>query len=109
VNYLYLAIAIILEIVATSFLKTSEGFTKLVPSVICAIGYAIAFYCMSLTLRTVPVGIAYAIWSGTGIAVIALIGWLVFKQALDVPGFLGITLILSGVIILNVFSKAAPH
>jgi len=108
-NYLYLGIAIVLEIIATSFLKASEGFTKLVPSVISLLGYAIAFYCLSLTLRTIPVGIAYAIWSGVGIAVIALIGWLVFKQPLDLPGFIGVSLILIGVIVINVFSKTASH
>ncbi len=108
-NYLYLGIAIIMEIIATSSLKASEGFTKLAPSAISLIGYAIAFYCLSLTLRTIPVGIAYAIWSGVGIAVIALIGWLVFRQPLDLPGIIGITFILVGVIILNVFSKTASH
>lgn len=108
-NYVYLAIAIGLEVIATSALKGSEGFTKLGPSLISLIGYAIAFYCLSLTLRTIPVGIAYAIWSGAGVALVTLIGWIVFKQTLDLPAILGVALILVGVLVINIFSKTASH
>lgn len=107
--YVYLSIAIIMEIVATSALKASDGFTKLEPTIISVIGYVIAFYCLSMTLRTMPVGIAYAIWSGVGIAALALIGWLVFRQPIDTAGMIGLTLIIAGVIVLNVFSKTSAH
>jgi multidrug transporter EmrE-like cation transporter len=105
-KWLILGIAIVAETIATSALKSSEGFSKLWPSVIVLIGYAIAFYCLSLTLRTIPVGIAYAIWSGVGIALITLVGWLAFGQKLDAPALIGMALIVAGVITMNVFSKA---
>jgi small multidrug resistance pump len=108
-TYLFLSLAIAFEIIATSALKASEGFTKLVPTLIAVVGYSIAFYCLSLTLRTMPLGLAYAIWSGAGIAILAVIGWLVFKQPLDLPGFVGLALIIIGVTVLNVFSKSAVH
>src|SRR5690606_8888421 len=108
-NWFYLALAITAEVIATSFLKPSEGFTRLWPSVAVVIGYGVAFFMLSLTLRTIPVGIAYAIWSGVGTVLIAIIAWLIFGQRLDVPGVLGIGLIIAGVVILNVFSKAAAH
>ena len=107
--YLFLALAIVAEVVATSALKASHGFTRLWPSLLVVIGYAIAFYCLSLVLRTVPVGVAYAIWSGVGVALIALIGWLVLDQPLDLPAVIGIALIVSGVAVLQLFSKAAAH
>lgn len=108
-NYVYLAIAIIAEVAATSALKMSDGFSKWLPSVIVIVGYGIAFFCLSLTLRSIPLGVAYAIWSGAGVALVTVIGWLVFKQTLDLPAMVGILLIISGVLVLNLFSKTAPH
>ena len=106
-HWIYLAIAIVAEVIGTSALKASDGFTKLYPSLVVAVSYGISFYCLSLTLRTVPVGIAYAIWSGVGVVLVSLIGWLVFNQKLDLPALLGITLIAAGVAVLNLFSKSA--
>ena len=108
-HWIYLAIAIVAEVIGTSALKASDGFTKLYPSLVVAVSYGISFYCLSLTLRTVPVGIAYAIWSGVGVVLVSLIGWLVFNQKLDLPALLGITLIAAGVALLNLFSKSAGH
>ncbi len=108
-NWLFLSAAIAAEVVATSALKASEGFTKLWPSVLVVCGYVIAFYCLSLTLRAIPVGVAYAIWSGVGIVLVSLIAWLVFGQKLDTPAMIGMALIISGVVVMNVFSKAAAH
>jgi small multidrug resistance pump len=108
-NWLYLAVAIVLEVVATSALKASDGFTRLLPSVLVVVGYSAAFYLLSVTLRTMPVGVVYAVWSGVGVVLITLVGWLWFKQALDVPAFIGIGLIAAGVIVLNFFSKSVPH
>lgn len=105
-NWLYLGIAIVAEVVATSALKASDGFSRAIPSLVVVVGYSIAFYCLSLTLRTIPVGVAYAIWSGVGITLIALIGWRVYGQALDAPAMIGMTLIVAGVVVLNVFSKS---
>lgn len=108
-NWLFLSIAIAAEIVATTALKASHGFTRLYPSTITAVGYCVAFYCLALALRSIPVGIAYAIWSGAGIVAISIIGYLVFRQTLDTAGLIGIGLIVAGVIVLNVFSKATVH
>ena len=108
-NWLYLSIAILAEVIATSALKSAEGFTRLVPSVVTVVGYVVSFYCLSLTLRTIPVGIIYAIWSGVGIVLISLVGAVVFKQHLDAPAILGIALIIAGVVIMNVFSKSISH
>lgn len=108
-NWLYLILAIVAEVAGTSFLKTSEGFTKLWPSLAVVVGYGAAFFFLSLTLRTIPVGVAYAIWSGLGIVLITAVGWLAFDQKLDAAGLAGITLIAAGVIVLNVFSKAGVH
>ncbi len=108
-QYLYLLIAIISEVAATSALKASEQFTKPVPSLIVIIGYASAFYFLSLTLKTIPVGIAYAIWSGIGTILIAVIGVLLYKQQLDSPAIIGLALIIVGVIIINLFSKSVQH
>jgi small multidrug resistance pump len=109
VNYVYLTIAIAFEVVATSALKASEGFTRLGPSVVTLVGYAFAFYLLSLTLRTMPVGIVYAVWSGAGIVFITAIGWLYFRQSIDAPGLIGIGLILAGVLVVNLFSKSMGH
>ena len=108
-QWLFLGIAIVSEVIATSALKATEDFTRLWPSVIVVAGYATAFYFLTLTLRTIPIGIAYAIWSGVGVALIALVGWVLYKQTLDVPAFIGIGLIVAGVVVLNVFSKTIPH
>ena len=105
-KWLVLGVAIVAETIATSALKSSEGFTKVWPSVIVLVGYAVAFYFLSLTLRTIPVGIAYAIWSGVGIILITLAGWLIFGQKLDAPALIGMALIIAGVVIMNVFSSA---
>ena len=108
-GYLYLGIAIVCEVIATSALKASAEFTRLVPSIIVVVGYGIAFYFLALTLRTIPVGIAYAIWCAIGIVLIALVGWVWFRQALDLPAIIGLALIISGVVVVNVFSKSVPH
>lgn len=107
--WLFLLAAIISEVTATSSLKASAGFTKVLPSLIVVIGYALSFYFLSLVLKVIPIGIAYAVWAGLGIVLLTLVGWLVFGQTLDTPALLGIGLILTGVIIMNVFSKAVAH
>lgn len=108
-NYLYLAIAIIAEVVGTSFMKQADGFTKLVPSLVCATSYIVAFYFLSLTLKTIPTGMAYAIWSGAGIVLIAAAAWIFQGQKLDAPAMLGMGLIISGVLVMNLYSKVAAH
>lgn len=108
-SYLILLLAIIFETLATSFLKQSEQFTKLVPSLLTIVGYAASFYCLSIVLKTIPVGIAYTIWSGVGIILIAVIGLVVFKQHLDLPAIIGLGMIIAGVVIINVFSKSVSH
>ncbi|MBA4368771.1 MAG: QacE family quaternary ammonium compound efflux SMR transporter [Desulfobacterium sp.] len=108
-QWIFLSIAIISEVIATSALKASEGFSRLWPSLIVLAGYSIAFYFLSLALRTIPVGVVYAIWSGAGIALIALVAWLFLGQSLDIPAIIGLLLIIAGVVVLNVFSKAVPH
>lgn len=108
-SFVLLGIAIAAEVVATSCLKLSEGFTRLVPSVIVVLGYGIAFYFLSLALRTMPVGVAYGIWSGAGVALMAVIGWVAFGQKLDGWAMLGLTLIVSGVLVMNFLSKSAAH
>ena len=109
VSYLYLGVAIAAEVVATSALRASTGFTVLWPSIISIVGYIIAFYFLSLTLKTMPVGIAYAIWSGVGIVLISIVGWLLYKQALDLPAMLGMGLIMAGVVVINLWSKSSVH
>lgn len=108
-HWLILGVAIVSEVIATSALKASDGFSRLLPSALVVVGYGIAFYCLALVLRTLPVGIVYAIWSGAGVALIALVGWLIYGQALDLPAIVGMTLIVSGVFVLNVFSKTVAH
>ena len=104
--YLYLAIAILAEVIATSSLKATNGFTRWMPSLIVALGYGVAFYFLSLTLRTMSVGIAYAIWCGAGIVLVTLISWLVLGQKLDAPAIGGMALIIAGVVVINTFSKS---
>lgn len=108
-SWIYLSIAIVAEVVATSALKPAEGFTKPLPATIVVVGYGIAFYFLSLALRSIPVGISYAIWAGAGIALIALIGWAIYGQRLDAFALLGIGLIIAGVLVINLFSNAAAH
>ena len=108
-NWIFLCVAIIAEVIATSALKSSEGFSKPIASVIVVLGFIIAFYCLSLTLKTIPVGIAYAIWSGVGIVLVTIIAWIVFDQKLDMWGIIGIALIMSGVLVLNLLSKTSSH
>jgi small multidrug resistance pump len=108
-SWLYLSVAVLSEVIATSALKASDSFTRLWPSLLAIVGYGIAFYFLTLTLRTVPVGIAYAIWSGIGIVLISVISWFVFGQRLDAPAIVGIGLVVSGVVVLNLFSKSVPH
>lgn len=103
-KWIYLGLAIISEVAATSFLKSSEGFSKLVPSVIVILGYCLAFYFLSLTLEEIPIGVAYAVWSGVGIAALAVVSVVFFDQKLDLAGIVGFALIILGVIVLRVFS-----
>ena len=107
--WLYLGTAILAEVVGTSALKASDGFTRLWPSVIVVVGYACAFWLLALTLRSIPVGVAYAIWAGLGIVLIALVGVFLFGQKLDAPAVIGMGLIVVGVVVMNVFSKTAGH
>jgi small multidrug resistance pump len=108
-TYLLLFLAIVAEVIATSALKASENFTRVIPSLVVVAGYGIAFTCLSMTLKTLPLGVAYAIWSGVGTALVAVVGWLVYKQQLDLPAVAGIALIIAGTIVLNLFSKVAAH
>lgn len=108
-KYLFLGIAIIAEVIATSALKGTEGFSKFWPSVLVVLGYGTAFYLLSLTLKEIPVGVAYAIWSGMGIVLVSAVGMVLYKQKLDLPAVIGLLLIIAGVIIVNVFSKTSAH
>lgn len=105
----YLAIAIVGEVIATSFLRASAGFTQLVPSVIVVVGYGVTFYFFSLALQTIPVGIGYAIWSGVGIILVSIIAFFAYGQTLDLPALIGVALILAGVLVINLFSNSAAH
>jgi len=107
--YLYLAIAILAEVIATSALKASREFTQLVPSVIVVLGYGMSFYFMTLTLRSIPLGITYAIWSGVGIVLITTAGALLYREVPDLPAIIGMALIIAGVVIINVFSRTVAH
>ena len=107
--YFYLAIAIIAEVAATSALKASAEFTRLIPSLIVIVGYGIAFYCMTLVLRSIPVGITYAVWAGLGIVLVTIVGAILYKEIPDIPAVIGIGLIVAGVIVINVYSKTIGH
>lgn len=107
--YGLLGIAIVAEVIATTALKSSEGFSRFGPTIVVVIGYGIAFYCLSLTLKVLPMGIAYAIWSGVGIVLISALGWAVHGQTLDGPALIGLGLIIAGVLVVNVFSKSIGH
>ena len=106
-KWIYLVVAIICEVIATSALKDSLGFTKLLPSIIVVVGYFMAFYFLSLTLKDLSIGVTYAIWSGMGILLISLIGYFRYSQSLDAPAVLGLILIVVGIFILRFFSKSA--
>ena len=108
-HWLALAIAIVAEVIGTTALKASNEFTRLWPSLIVVAGYGTAFYFMALSMRVLPVGIMYAIWSGMGIVLVSIIGWLVYRQTLDAPAIIGMGLILAGVVVINVFSKSVGH
>ncbi|MCO4319832.1 multidrug efflux SMR transporter [Phyllobacterium sp. 21LDTY02-6] len=108
-TYLYLLVAIVCEVIATSALKQADGFTRLWPSLICIAGYGAAFYLLSIPLKTMPVGIVYAIWSGAGIVLIAAVGLVWFKQSLDLAAVIGLALIIAGVLIVNLFSRTIGH
>ncbi|WP_310565474.1 DMT family transporter [Hydrogenophaga sp.] len=107
--WLLLAIAITAEVIGTTALKASEGFTRLLPAVVVVLGYAVAFYCLSLVLKHIPVGVAYAVWSGLGIVLITLAAYVAYGQKIDAAGLVGMGLIVAGVVVLNVFSKASAH
>ncbi len=107
--YLALVLAVAAETVGTSALQASQQFTRLGPSVVVLVAYGLAFYLLALTLRTIPVGVAYALWSGLGIVFIALIGYLVFHQKLDLPALLGMAMIIGGIAVIQLFSGAATH
>ena len=108
-GYLYLGLAIISEVIGTSALQASNGFTKLMPNALVVLGYGTAFYLLGLTLKYMPVGIAYAIWAGLGIVLIAIIGAVVFKQIPDIPAVIGMILIVAGVLVIHLFSQTAGH
>ncbi|MBO0661863.1 multidrug efflux SMR transporter [Jiella sp. MQZ9-1] len=108
-NALYLAIAIVCEILGTSALKSAAGFTRLAPSLMTVAFYAFAFYFLSLPLRTMPVGIVYAIWSGCGVVLLALIDVFWFKLEIDAAGYAGLALIVAGVLVINLFSSTVGH
>lgn len=107
--YFYLFVAIVAEVVGTSALKASQEFTRFWPSVTVVVGYALAFYMLTLVLRTLPVGIAYAFWAGLGIVLVTLIGVVVFGEKLDLPAVLGLAMIIAGVVVIQVFSKVSAH
>ena len=106
---LYLFIAIVAEVVGTSALKATEGFTRLVPSLIVAVGYVISFYFFSLTLKSLPVGVAYALWGGLGIVMVTAVGVVLYKQVPDPAAAVGILLIIAGVVVINLFSRTVVH
>jgi small multidrug resistance pump len=108
-HWLYLSIAILSEVIATSALKAAEGFSHPLPTALVIAGYALAFYFLSLALRAIPLGIAYAIWSGIGVALVSIVGWVVYRQALDLGAIVGIALIVAGVLVLNLFSRTSVH
>ena len=108
-HWLLLFGAILAEVVGTTALKASQGFTRLAPSAIVVAAYALAFYLLSLTMQRIPMSISYAVWSGVGIVLITLIGYVVYRQALDLPALVGLTLILCGVVVIQLFSKSVAH
>lgn len=108
-HWIALGIAIIAEVIATTALRSTEGFTRLWPSILVIAGYFTAFYFMSASLKVLPVGIMYAIWAGLGIVLVAILGWIFYGQRLDLPAISGIGLIISGVVVIQLFSKSVTH
>lgn len=107
--WIYLGVAIVAEVMATSALKASEGFTQWLPSMLVIIGYVLAFYFLSLTLRSIPIGVAYAIWSGLGIVLVTVIALVLYGQKPDLPAVIGMALIITGVVVMQLFSKTTGH
>jgi len=107
--YLYLGFAIVAEVIGTTALKASDSFTRTLPSLITVGCYALSFYLLTFSLRVLPTGIAYAIWSGVGIVLISIVSWLYFKQSLDLAAIAGLALIIAGVLVINLFSKSVGH
>ncbi|MGB3071805.1 MAG: SMR family transporter [Ottowia sp.] len=107
--WLILSLAIVSEVIGTAALKASDGFTRLWPSLLVVLGYGTAFFCLSITLRSIPMGVAYAIWSGLGVVLITAVGWLLFGQKLDTPALIGMALIVAGVLVMNLFSRTTAH
>ena len=107
--YVALGLAIVAEVIATSALKASAGFTRLWPSVVVVLGYGTAFYCLSLTLQSLSVGVAYAIWSGLGIVLVTVAAYVLYRQSVDLPALIGMGLIVAGVAVIQLFSKTAGH
>ena len=108
-SYLYLGIAIVLEVFATSLLKASAEFTNLVPSLFVVVGYVVSFYCLTLALRSFPIGVAYAIWTGIGVTLITLIATIIYKEIPDLPALIGTGLIISGVVVIQLYSTTIRH
>lgn len=108
-SFIYLALAIVAEVIATSALKASEGFTRLWPSVTVVVGYGVAFYLLAIVLRSIPVGIAYAFWAGLGIVLVTLVGIVVYGEKPDLPAILGLAMIVGGVVVIQVFSSVSAH
>ncbi len=108
-TYLFLALAILAEVIATSSLKATEEFSKIIPTIIMIVAYLLSFYFMTLVLRFIPLGVTYAIWSGVGIVLVALVGAWRYQEIPDLPGILGMGLIIAGVIVIHVFSKNITH
>ena len=108
-HYLFLAAAILCETIATSFLKKTEQFSKIGPSIIFVVAMASSFYLLTYALKGIPIGVAYAIWSAVGIVLISLVGYFAYQQKLDWPAIIGIAFIIVGVVIINLFSKTASH
>ncbi|GGD18026.1 MULTISPECIES: DMT family transporter [Franconibacter] len=108
-HYLLLGVAIICEVIATTCLKLSDSFTKLLPSIATVVFYALSFYCLTFPMRTLPTGVIYAIWSGVGIVLIGVVSWLLLGQKLDWPAIIGMALIIAGVLVINLFSRSVAH
>lgn len=105
--WLLLGIAILAEVTATTAMKASDGLTRLAPSLVTFAGYGVAFWCLAIAIKTIPVGIAYAIWSGVGLVLITVLAWVLFRQTLDLAAVAGMALILAGVFVIQLFSKTA--
>ena len=108
-NYLFLIAAIVAEVIATTALARSDGFTRLIPSLVAIVGYGVAFWCLAIPLKTLPTGVVYAIWCGLGIVLITAVSWIRYRQVLDAPALFGLGLILAGVLVINLFSQSFRH